>query len=628
MGLSPSQLISSAGLTENQGITVSGNLTLNITNYTNVAVVKQFMGVVANAIVGNIGNATIADLQTLGASNFPAVTNAIPSSAANVLGNTYTTGFTGYITMIANTETGNGDVSKFTQIFSQSKGYISQANEFLKANEKSKTLATTFTNMDDLTTGGFSSVNSNLQKFGEDLQKLGSLINLKDLNSLGSPAALLRQFINVAGLTPAIRAMATAAGATDNQLNSITKADFPGFAENVNKALYEGMTKITGDALSQVNAIMKVTTSNISTMADLLNPVKIFPSSFDGFTAPTANGLQKIYVDKSGSVNQQLTTLLPQTYIDLYNTLQKIIPQDQALANKALVASLMQIKGIFNSTLVSMSKAVTGIETNTGLGDINALTTPVPASVGSTLQSQLGSGTGPGNTLVLNDVIGTAAGATHNIELPIVTSTMSNLATANAFYTLSFDNGNPNSSVKLGVFTVMNYVLNGAYNQSNPNPTPPPAELGEIIIPAPQPGAGTYGPANSAPSLYASVFDVLIPIAASDISNIATTNSTNVAITTSAFGNMAAQLEREKTNQTKAQIDFANLQPNATSSVLSFASSLHSYGKDVEPGQAADFINSVADTSNQTGQAIIASMREARNIAALGAVGVPTDTQL
>jgi hypothetical protein len=225
-------------------------------------------------------------------------------------------------------------------------------------------------------------------------------------------------------------------------------------------------------------------------------------------------------------------------------------------------------------------------------------------------------------------VIGTAAGAVQNIELPIVTATMSNLATANAFYTLTFDDGNPNSAVKLGVFTVMNYVLNGAYNQSNPNPSPPPAELGEIIIPAPQPGAGTYGPANSAPSLYASVFDVLIPIAASDISNIATTNSTNVAITTSAFGNMAAQLEREKTNQAKAQIDFANLQPNATSSVLSFASSLASYGKDVEPGQAADYINSVADVSNQTGQAIIASMREARNIAALGAVGVPTDTQL
>lgn len=625
MGLSPSQLIASAGLTNNQGITISGNLTLNINNYTNVAVVNQFMGVVANAIAGNIGNATIANLQTLGASNFPAVTNAIPSDAADALGNTYTTGFTGYITMIANKETGNGDVSKFTQIFSQSQGYISQANQFLKANEKAKTIATTFTSMDDLTTGGFSSVNSNLQKFGADLQKLGSLINLKELNTLGSPAALLKQFINVAGLTPTIRAMAIAAGATDSQLNSIAKVEF---AENVNKALYEGMTKITGDALSQVKAIMKVTTDNISTMADLLNPVKIFPTSFDGFTAPTANGLQKIYVDKSGSVNQQLTTLLPQTYIDLYNTLQKIIPQDQALANKALVASLMQIKGIFNSTLVSMSKAVTSLETNTGLGDINALTTPVPASVGSTLQSQLGSGTGPGNTLVLNDVIGTAAGATHNVELPIVTATMSNLATANAFYTLSFDNGNANSSTKLGVFTVMNYVLSGSYNQSNPNPTPPPEDLATIVIPAPQPGAGTYGPANSAPSLYASVFDVLIPIAAGDISNIATTYSTNVAITTSAFGNMAAQLEREKTNQTKAQIDFANLQPNATSSVLSFASSLHSYGKDVEPGQAADYINSVADTSNQTGQAIIASMREARNIAALGAVGVPTDTQL
>ena len=586
------------------------------------------MGVVANAN-GNLGNTTLANLQTLGASNFPAVTNAIPSSAANTLGNTYTTGFTGYITNFANKELGNGDVSKFTQIFSQSKGYIAQANEFLKANEKSKTIATTFTNMDDLTTGGFSSVNSNLQKFGEDLQKLGNLINLKDLNSLGSPAALLKQFINVAGLTPVIRAMAVAAGLTDTQLNSITRADFPGIAENINKALYEGMTKITGEPLVQVKAILKVTTENISSMADLLNPVKIFPTSFTGFTVTTANGLTKIYIDQSGSVNQQLLTLLPQTYIDLYNTLQKVIPSDQALANKALVASLMQIKGIFNSTLTSLSKAVTGLETNKGLGDINALTTPVPESVGDTLKSQLGSGTGPGNTLVLNDVIGTAAGATHNVELPIVTSTMSNLATANAFYSLSFDNGNPTSSTKLGVFTVMNYVLNGAYNDApTPNPTPPPDELTTITIPAPQPGAGTYGPANTAPELYDSVFDVLIPIASSDIAIIATSFSANVTITTNAFGNMANQVQREMINQSKAEIDFANLQPNSTSSVMSFASNLHQYAKDVEPGQAAEYVGSVANVSTQTGQAIVASLREGRNIEALAAVGVPTDTQL
>ena len=46
-------------------------------------------------------------------------------------------------------------------------------------------------------------------------------------------------------------------------------------------------------------------------MADLLNPVKIFPLSFNTLTAPTNNGLRAIYIDQNGQVNTVLENTLP-----------------------------------------------------------------------------------------------------------------------------------------------------------------------------------------------------------------------------------------------------------------------------------------------------------------------------
>jgi hypothetical protein len=46
-------------------------------------------------------------------------------------------------------------------------------------------------------------------------------------------------------------------------------------------------------------------------MADLLNPVKLFPNSYQSLTAPTANGPRAIYVNAAGSVNTALIQQLP-----------------------------------------------------------------------------------------------------------------------------------------------------------------------------------------------------------------------------------------------------------------------------------------------------------------------------
>jgi len=49
----------------------------------------------------------------------------------------------------------------------------------------------------------------------------------------------------------------------------------------------------------------------INNLADLLNPLKLFPNSFQSLTTPTANGPRAIYLNSSGAVNTALATELP-----------------------------------------------------------------------------------------------------------------------------------------------------------------------------------------------------------------------------------------------------------------------------------------------------------------------------
>ena len=73
------------------------------------------------------------------------------------------------------------------------------------------------------------------------------------------------------------------------------------------------MTLITGNDLAQILSVLKVTTVGITTMADLLNPVKLFPNSFQSLTVSGTAFKRSIpiYVNSSGSVNETLKTELP-----------------------------------------------------------------------------------------------------------------------------------------------------------------------------------------------------------------------------------------------------------------------------------------------------------------------------
>ena len=69
--------------------------------------------------------------------------------------------------------------------------------------------------------------------------------------------------------------------------------------------------------------------------------------------------------------------------------LAQIIPEDLALANKALAASLLQITNISKTTLPRFAVAVSGVQTMYGLEQLNAQTSAIPESVVNYYQSQV-----------------------------------------------------------------------------------------------------------------------------------------------------------------------------------------------------------------------------------------------
>lgn len=272
------------------------------------------------------GNGGIGDYEITPDQTVPATTIAANPSLASY-GNSIS-GFTGVISDIGNTYLGQGNITVFAQVFSSSLSYINQNNEFINTAYNSQTyLGSTFTSMNSLITGNLSDVNLALTEFGLDLSKLGFLINLNNLGNFGLPSTVFRQLAQVTNLTPRITIALKQVGFTTAEIEQIPDASAT-LTDTQEARLYRAMQLITGVALQQVCDILEITlpvtgvnttqpqNPGLTSMADLLNPVKIFPTSFASLTVRTYNQnttseLRAIYLDATGKVNSNLLQYLP-----------------------------------------------------------------------------------------------------------------------------------------------------------------------------------------------------------------------------------------------------------------------------------------------------------------------------
>lgn len=305
--LTPLQMTAGEGLLQNQGLSVSQAFVTAINNYDNSTVISPLR--TAMTVTGN----AYPTLFTIGSNTCPALGDSVPTTYTLA---TSPTGWVDTFEPIANVYMGNSDLSIFAQAESICQGYADTVNPFVNSAVNSQTyLANTFTNTNNMTTGDITSVNLATGAFGTDLQNLGQAINLNNLNNLGSPLALTRQLAAVGGLTADFSIMLANYGVPIDVVININSPTLS-VVDSVQKSMYTAMTKITGTALTEILTILKVKTAGLETMADLLNPYKLFPNSFQTLTVTNLNGVsENIYLDNQGTVNMAVIQGLPTSVV-------------------------------------------------------------------------------------------------------------------------------------------------------------------------------------------------------------------------------------------------------------------------------------------------------------------------
>jgi hypothetical protein len=247
-----------------------------------------------------------SSLATLAANTVPAFSNSVPTAYAN-LGTQMST----VINAQATADFGSGDIGKFVQALNLVQAYGQNTNLFINSAVNSQNyLGNTFTSTNDMVTGDVTTINLATTTFGQDLARLGGLIDLNNLGDLGSPLSLIQRIVQLTGNIPVLSLLLLAEGVSEDIVLNLTDPTIS-VSDSVQRLMYQAMTRVTGDALAQILKVLKITTQGIETMADLLNPVRLFPNSYQSLTVVTANGPRAVYVNAAGSVNTNLEQELP-----------------------------------------------------------------------------------------------------------------------------------------------------------------------------------------------------------------------------------------------------------------------------------------------------------------------------
>ena len=231
-----------------------------------------------------------------------------------------------------------------------------------------------------------------------------------------------------------------------------------------------------------------------------------------------------------------------------------------------------------------------------GLDLINGpSSTPVPAAVPTYYLTHLAKGSGPNGTFLTTDFFGSAAGIPYNDYLTTVTSTISTQFTSGNLGALNT------------IYSQMVEVVTSGYG------IPP-----TITIPS-GPAAGVYLTYNAALAALITAADAAVGTA------ISAMGATTTATLNTAWTAMTTHSANEETFQALASIDYATLTAGAQLPITAFIPALAGYGQETQTGMAAQFLESIANTANQYGQAMVGALREGRNTAGINAVNLKLD---
>lgn len=655
--LTPLQLTATASLLQNQGIrSLPASLLTAIDTFNATTVISNWLAAVSFYKAQSFFTETTLDaLLSIGSTVCPALGNSIPAAPVGTytnLINEYLTidtiyddstvdpsGFSMLIEQTGKAYLGDGDIGRLAQGFMAVQGYINTTNNFintsLNANEY---LGPTFTNMDNLVTGDIASINTNLPAFGQDLAAQGQLVDLSKLELYGTPAGLLQQISSVAKIQgqalPQIQEKLLAAGLSISDISTLINNNRVGLFnptgvsdnefDRLQKIAYSAFADISGDDLALILDILDITTPNITSLGQLLNPVVMFPNSFATMQTPSPDGPIAIF-GSNGAVNSNIAPTVS-SYLPTASgcdELGKIIPPANATANKAIQVSLQQVGGIADNTLPEFAEVIKGYTDSVWNINDEYLVNSIVADNGT-------------NYLAVQDVpIGTditdtdywtptnLGGLSTMADLPLIQAQTTPVDSSVTSY---FDTSIATGSGPGGVITTYD-VLGLALDI---NDFASQLDTATTAINALQ-GAGSLNTLNTAyTTILAAGNDAAVLTQITNANNAIAALSASPYVTTlnTAWNYMANYLNIEKGYQIQAGVDYFNLQAGEKVSVYGFVQNLPAYGQLTQAGDAAEYLENIADTNTLGGQAIVGVLREGRNQVRLQDAGILTANQI
>ena len=620
-----------SGLLQNTGIGINSTSASYMGSSTSIST-YTYGTIISNTVLNNLTNAirqgwvrynagdmslsTYTNLLAIGSTTIPALGNSPPSTYSG--SQSYNFAYTGqnasygYYRLFAwqayNEYNYNSSLPSYIDFlgsFQQAGSYISQSNQSIMTLQNSLEFLTgTYSNMNDLTTADITGVSLSTTNFGQDLINLGKALDLKTIATFGLPSNLLATIKNVNGLTASLRIALLASGLSVSDVDRATSNS--NVTANQQQMIYGAFLIIAGVDLDEILISLNCKTTRLETLADLLNPSKMFPTSYLTLTVPVYNVGQtqstnsKTYYPiytSSGSLNSGLTAPAIKTqigstspsgtapvsytgYTSINNVqvipqgfgsyLQDLIPSDIAVAAGAFSMSMQQIKNITNVPIEKFAQVAANLETTQGLNLVNGTTVPTDTINAQTALTSIALGSGASNTYTYSDFFGSMSG------LPYPWESMQSLIQSIQTSTLA--------TIYANLYTA------------------------------------TQG---SSVGLDAAV-QAQIDLANTEIATIRNVSPIQATQLNSLYTQTATQLNIEQ----RARYNGISTVVYKTPTVYSFVDSIPNYALDTQPNMAAQTLEAISNLINVTGQSIVGMMRENRNQTRLNLVGIPLDNNI
>ena len=324
---SPMQIVASAGMLGNLGgggLGISSKLTSAISKVTSIPVVSAATNAFSTS---SLGTGIVNRIKSLGATTFPSLTNVIPTDFVSVLGNNP---FTSTITSQASDIFG-ADVGVFSQHLASAGAFVSGSNSLISGALNAGQNIAASAGYSDILSGGLSAITDALPEFSSALSKVGSTVNFGELDSLGNPIQLVKNYMDQAGGLPMldtalekvgmdalkvgqvlqrtdaldflnrpasdygiIEVLKEGTAELDNVTGLVNFADeqVKNLAPNgtLGQSIYNALGKVQGQDLDNMQAILGSTLDGLITAQDLLDPSKLFEGVAPALKAFDSNG--------------------------------------------------------------------------------------------------------------------------------------------------------------------------------------------------------------------------------------------------------------------------------------------------------------------------------------------------